>query len=252
MQERIRKAIGLRYKHLPYWYTLFYEHERTGEPIIKPLVLNYPEDENVYELDQQFLVGDNILVCPITEDNTERWQCYLPGGTKEVWYDVENTLLYFGLGNFEFRVDLSSNLYFYRGGSIIPIRNTIRSASIYTLDDPITLYVFLNTAKAAIGTLYIDDATTFDYLNKNYKYLKFKYIDGVLTTEKIDEDATFSKIVTFDKTVIYRPPSWVIGAKLHTNNIVKDLNVNYNAEGDYLTIENINHDLREPFKIVLQ
>lgn len=251
MQGRIRKALQIRYKHLAYWYTLFYEHQRTGEPIIKPLVYNYPNDSNIFEMDQEFLVGDNILVCPITEDNTERKTCYLPGGTKEIWYDFENTLLYWGLGNFEFRVDLSTNLYFYRGGSIIPIKNTIRSSAISTLDDPITLYVFLNTKNTAEGTLYIDDTISFDYLNKEYKYLKFTYANGVLKSEKIDEDASFSKVVTFDKTVIYRPPTNVKGAKLHTLRNVHDLNVDYNSEGDYLTIEHINHDLSEPFKIEL-
>lgn len=251
MQERIRKTIHIRYKHLPYWYTLFYEHHRTGEPVIKPLVYNYPKDENVFDMDQQFLVGDNILVCPITEDNVEKWTCYLPGGTKEVWYDFENTLLYWGLGNFEFPVDLSSNLYFYRGGSIIPIKNTIRSALVYTLDDPITLYVFLNTSKAATGTLYVDDTTSFNYLNKEYKYIKFSYANGVLKSEKIDEDTNYSKTISFDKTIIYRPPANVKGAKLHTKSNVEDLNVIYNSNGDYLTIENINHDLRKPFKIEL-
>lgn len=251
IQERIRKALQIRYKHLPYWYTLFYEHFRTGEPVIKPLIYNYPTDENVASMDQQFLVGDNILVCPITVDNTERTTCYLPGGTRETWYDFENTLLYWGLGNFEFRVDLSSNLYFYRGGSIIPIKNTIRSSSVYTLDDPITLYVFLNTSNRAVGTLYVDDTTSFNYLNKEYKYIRFTYSSGSLKSAIIDKDASFSKIVTFDRTIIYRPPTNINGAKLHTKSSVHDLNVMYNAEGDYLSIENINHDLREPFEIHL-
>lgn len=251
MQERIRKAIQLRYKHLPFWYTLFYEHYRNGEPVIRPLVYQYPTDENVFDMDQQFLVGDSVLVCPITEDNTESQTCYLPGGKKEVWYDFENSLLYWGLGTFEFRVDLSSNLYFYRGGSIMPIRNTIRSASIYTLDDPVTLYVFLNTSNGAQGTLYVDDTTSFNYLNKEYKYLRFTYVNGVLSSVKIDEDTNYTKIINFDKTIIYRPPTNVKGAKLHTKGNIQNLNVQYSSGSEYLTIENINHDLREPFRIEL-
>lgn len=47
----------LRYKHLPVWYTLFYEHTRNGDPVLKPLFYQYPFDEAVFSIDDQLLVG---------------------------------------------------------------------------------------------------------------------------------------------------------------------------------------------------
>lgn len=253
MQTQIRAAIRLRYRHLPIWYTLFYEHYRTGDPVIRPLVYQYPDDENVFDLDQQFMVGDAILVCPITEDNVGQWTCYLPGGEDQYWYDFENTLLYRGIGNILFQVDMNTNLYFYRGGSIVPTRDTIRQAAVDTLDDPVTIYVFLNDDGVAGGTLYVDDTVSFNYRNKEYKYIQFTYENRVLTSEKIDADATYDKTVVFDKTVIYRPPSAVKRATLTTQSKrMQDLEVTYSPGGEFLTIENINHDLSEPFRIELQ
>lgn len=48
----------LRYLHLPYWYTQFYEHVRTGSSIIRGLFYQYPNDENIVDINDEFLVGE--------------------------------------------------------------------------------------------------------------------------------------------------------------------------------------------------
>ncbi|KAK4873325.1 hypothetical protein RN001_015354 [Aquatica leii] len=60
VQNRIWNALRQRYAHLPVWYTLFHEHEETGEPVIRPLVYHYPSDLNVFDIDNQLLVGSSI------------------------------------------------------------------------------------------------------------------------------------------------------------------------------------------------
>lgn len=57
MQEVLRNAIKLRYKHIPYLYTLFSEHDYTGDPIISPLFYRYP---GIQERDHQILIGKNV------------------------------------------------------------------------------------------------------------------------------------------------------------------------------------------------
>lgn len=57
VQTRIKNALRLRYAHLPLWYTLFWEHATTAEPVIRPLVYHYPDDANVFDIDNQLLVG---------------------------------------------------------------------------------------------------------------------------------------------------------------------------------------------------
>lgn len=253
IQERIRYAIQLRYFHLPYWYTLFYEHERTGEPVIKPLAYAFQSDAETYEIDYEWLAGDNVLARPVTEDNVGTVSVYFPGGSDQLWYDVENTLMYTGTGYRDIDVDLSSNVYFYRGGSIVPRRDTVRSASIYTHDDPINLYVFLTNSGEASGTLYIDDNTSFEYRNnKKYLYIQFNYSGGSLSSSNIDSDSSFDGDANLGNTVIYRPPSGLRGAKVTTRNRqAEELEIVYGPEDKYLTIVNPNIDLHYPFKIDL-
>lgn len=253
IQERFRYAIELRYKHLPYWYTLFYEHYRTGEPVVKPLIFNYEDDDNLLDNDKQWLVGDDIIVSPVLNENAGGITFYLPGGQSQIWYDVENTLLYRGIGYFTREVDISSNNYFYRGGSIVPRRDTIRSSSVYTLDDPINLYVFLDGNSEAEGTLYVDDATSFKYQNKEYLYVRYTFADNAITASKIDEDSNYEGTVTIGSIVIYRPPSGMKSAKIQNTESkeVKEAKVVYTNEGKILQIDEVNIDARAPFIVKL-
>lgn len=56
----IREAIRVRYSLLPYWYTLFYEAEQHGHPIMKPLWVDFPKDEKTFTMEDQHLIG---MVC---------------------------------------------------------------------------------------------------------------------------------------------------------------------------------------------
>jgi alpha-glucosidase len=76
-----RDMIKLRQRLLPYLYTLFEECHRTGAPILRPLLFDYPEDETTYTADDEFLLGDSLLVAPITRPGVEHRHVYLPEGT---------------------------------------------------------------------------------------------------------------------------------------------------------------------------
>ena len=53
----IRDAIRARYSYLPYWYTLFYEGEQKGHPVMRPLWVEYPTDHETFRMDDEYLVG---------------------------------------------------------------------------------------------------------------------------------------------------------------------------------------------------
>lgn len=98
VRARIRNALKLRYAFLPLWYTLFWEHEISGDPVIRPLFYQYPNDVNVVDIDDQVLVGSSILARPVTESGATSVNIYFPGGTEELWYDIEDYKLYKGTG----------------------------------------------------------------------------------------------------------------------------------------------------------
>ncbi len=79
-----RKYINLRYELLPYLYDLMRETEQTGIPMSRPLVLEYEQDENVRNRNDEFMLGDRMLVAPVVEQGARERMVYLPEGT---WYD---------------------------------------------------------------------------------------------------------------------------------------------------------------------
>jgi alpha-glucosidase len=76
-----------------YIYDLALRSKETGEPIVKPLFFRNPEDENTYTIADQFLLGDKFLVAPVTTENANSRDIYLPQGS---WVDFWNETVYQG------------------------------------------------------------------------------------------------------------------------------------------------------------
>ncbi|WP_280771416.1 glycoside hydrolase family 31 protein [Salipaludibacillus daqingensis] len=76
----VKKYIQLRYQWFPEFYKWFYEAHKTGLPVMRPLVLEYPNDKETHHLFDQFLIGENTIVAPIMTPDTKHRVVYLPEG----------------------------------------------------------------------------------------------------------------------------------------------------------------------------
>ena len=168
----IRNAIVMRYKLLPYIYTLFYQHATYGIPMWKPMFFEYPDTPNEV-LDKQFMFGSNILVIPILSDYDNE-KGYLPiNSSWYSYYDYKKM----SNGNIELENDISKIGIFIRGGSIIPMFGRLRrSGTIMRIMDPYSFLVFLDDNGYASGYFYIDDGVSWNFKDKEYilKELLFK------------------------------------------------------------------------------
>lgn len=112
-----RKYVELRYSLLPYFYDLCRVCTQTGLPVIRPLVLHYEHDETVRNLNDEFLVGEQLLVAPVVEQGAVKRMVYLPEG---IWYDYWTHKEYQGKEYYLVDAPLDTCPLFVKAGSILP------------------------------------------------------------------------------------------------------------------------------------
>lgn len=113
-------------------YTVFQEASESGMPIMRPLWVQYPLDPKTFDMDDQWMVGSDILVKPVTTEGTTSIAVYFPAvagwagasqgeGRAERWYDVDTMIAVAGLGAYRtVQAPLEKIPVFQRGGSIVP------------------------------------------------------------------------------------------------------------------------------------
>jgi len=172
-----RKFIELRYQLLPFLYTEFYKSSTSGIPIMRPLVLEFPDDKTTYRLDTQFMVGGDMLVSPVLEaGSTTRWM-YLPKGD---WYDYWTRKKIAGGKWMEAAAPLDRLPVFVRAGAVIPMQQIVQFTDQAPVD-PMTFEIFPSTG--AEGMCYEDDGTSFDYQKGNYRTVEVRAsVQGTTTT----------------------------------------------------------------------
>ncbi|XP_061756152.1 neutral alpha-glucosidase AB isoform X1 [Nerophis ophidion] len=197
----IREAVRQRYTLLPYWYQQFYHTYRTGQPVMRPLWVEYTQDPATYALEDQFLIGRDLLVHPVTEEGARGVTAYLPG-KEEVWFDVHTFQKHNGAQNLYIPVTMSSIPVFQRGGSIIPRKLRVRRSSTCMEHDPYTLMVALDPQGAAEGELYIDDGHTFNFEKKEFIHRKLSFANNILSSLNLSPEAQFSTSSSVERIVI--------------------------------------------------
>lgn len=173
--SHIRDALRLRYQILPYFYTQFHYAYEHLTPILRPLFIEYPKDPITFGMESTFLVGRDLLVHPVTTEGAPHVDVYLPGLTKDVWYDYTTLHRYHAGRIITVETPLSYTPIFQRGGSIVTTKDRVRRSSVQMKDDPFTLRIALDENQSATGTLYLDDGETFQYQNNKYELLTFHY-----------------------------------------------------------------------------
>ncbi|XP_043215763.1 sucrase-isomaltase, intestinal-like [Amphibalanus amphitrite] len=150
-----RDALGLRYRLLPYLYTLFWRARAFGEPVVRSLAFQFPTDPALRGVDTQFLWGDGVMVAPILDETSmTSVNVTLPAGK---WWDLrDGKLAYSGdiTTTFQYHVGMDEMIPVYaRAGTILPWqRNETTTAAARR--NPFNLSVFGDTAA---GELYWDD-----------------------------------------------------------------------------------------------
>jgi alpha-glucosidase len=173
-QEAIRKRyIELRYQLLPYIYTSVEETTRTGIPLMRPMFLEYPQAESLYnEIDDghllEYLFGRDLLVAPRETELQDKLHISLPPGS---WYDFWTGKKIVATEEIEVDPGLAEVPVFARAGAIIPEQPIVQSTS-QKPDGPLRLLVY--PGEDCRGSVYADDGVSFKYKNGEFLRINFR------------------------------------------------------------------------------
>lgn len=164
-----RKYIELRYKLLPYLYTMFYRYATDGIPMIKPLVYFDQEDHQTYYRTDEFICGDHLLVCPIQEPNAKGRRMYIPRGR---WYNYWTGEVVEGGKEQWVDADIQTIPLFVREGGIIPKYPVQQYVGEKTIEE-VELEIYYKEGKLN-SVLYEDAHEGYDYRKGRYSFRTFK------------------------------------------------------------------------------
>ncbi|KAL4706126.1 hypothetical protein ACJJTC_012925 [Scirpophaga incertulas] len=246
----LRDAVRRRYALIDFWYTLFYEHSKDGLPVMRPLFMHYPMEEATFTIDDQYLLGDKLLVKPVVTQGATSVKVYLPGAESgTVWYDVDSYQAYAANGYMSVDVNLSKIPVYQRGGTVVARKERVRRSSQLMAHDPYTLVAALHGNHTAYGSLYIDDGETYEYKKNKYIYAKLSYSSEEMSYKFVNEKANFPTRSWVERIVIAGikvPPKT---AKLHQGDKQTALQMTLHKGNDVLVIRKPAASMAQPWKI---
>ncbi len=176
----------LRYRLMPYIYTMTARVHFDDYTIMRPLVMDFATDRNVLDISDEFMFGDAFLVCPVYQYKARSRKVYLP--QDEIWYDFHTQKAYSGGQAIEADAPYEYSPLFVRSGQIVAMGNDIE----YTAqpnDNAIELQIY--AGKDASCYLYEDDGTSYDYESGAWARIPIRWTDADGLLEIGDREGTF-------------------------------------------------------------
>lgn len=116
-----RTLVNLRYRLIPYLYSCAHEAAKTGLPILRPMVLEFPGDPETHAIDTQYMLGPSLLVAPVLEEGATKKRVYFPAGLWTNWWSGTE---HGGPGWVEVSAPLERLPLFVREGTLLPLAPT--------------------------------------------------------------------------------------------------------------------------------
>jgi alpha-D-xyloside xylohydrolase len=167
----------MRYRIMPYIYSLAGMAHFDDYTIMRPLVMNFPLDRQTHDIGDQYMFGPALMVCPVYRYEARSREVYFPAGTG--WYDVYSGQYIEGGVVKTVDAPYSRIPLFAPEGAIIPTGEPIQ----HTRQLQANITVFVYTGKDGVFTMYDDEHT-------NYNYEKGAYTNVTLTYSENDKTLT--------------------------------------------------------------
>lgn len=191
VEDLARKFIELRYQLLPYIYTTFWQYAKKGTPMLRPITFLDQNDTETYFRKDEFGVGDQLLVCPVTQAEADGRWLYLPQGRWYYYWDDEQ---FHGGMEVWAEASLDRIPMFVRAGAVLPHYPVMQYVGEFELEE-LFLHVYY-TNKNHSSTLYEDAGDEYGYENGQFAEKTFK-------TSGSENTFTIQQTITGDFTPTY-------------------------------------------------
>jgi alpha-glucosidase len=198
-ETAIRKALELRYRLIPYYYSLAHDSYQTGERLMRPLIMDFPNDPALADLSDEWLMGPSLLAAPMIDRGNVR-SVYLP---HDKWFEFDTNTLLDGGTTLRRRVSLDDIPAYVRAGSILPLAPPILHTDQLP-GGPLELQIY--PGRDATFTLYEDDGRTTSYQHGQQRRTTFTWTDATRTLSwSIDPGYTDNNIFTGMNIKLFDP-----------------------------------------------
>ena len=184
-QGILTNYIALRYHLLPYIYSDAWQVTKANASMMRPLVMDFRADTNVFNVGDQFLFGPALMACPVMHAGETNRSVYLPAGAN--WHDFWTGNKTAGGQTVKGASPIQTMPLYVRAGSIIPYGPAIEYAS--QSGDPIELRVYRGAD--ASFTLYEDEGDNYNYEQGVLATIPFTWNDAKQTLTIGERQGTF-------------------------------------------------------------
>ena len=195
LEQKVKKLVEIRMSLIPYLYTAFAKYHFEGIPPFRSLILDCPEEKEVWNIEDQYMMGDHILCAPFLNGASTR-KVYFPQGK---WHDFNSNKIYEGGQSYEITMTLDETPMFVRDGVILPLARPVQYITPQTVFD-ITCRVYGQPQQPSF--LFEDDGYTFDFENGSYNFVELRWNEA-----KKKNSGTVIINGTFKKK-LYRITGW--------------------------------------------
>jgi alpha-glucosidase len=155
-EAAIRKALNLRYRLIPFLYSLGHEAYNTGSPMMRPLIMEFQNDSAVANLTDEWLLGRGLLAAPVLDSGGTR-SVYLPNDS---WYDFNSGNAIQGPAKFQVTKGLDEIPVYVRAGTILPLGPVVQHTG---QKSPEPLEIRIYPGHNSSFTMTEDDGHTYNY-----------------------------------------------------------------------------------------
>lgn len=155
---KAKKSVELRYQLMPYNYTLSFDNNQKGTPLMRPLFFEEPDNKSLTSVSGTYFWGNDFLVTPITKSGVTSTEIYFPKSSN--WFDFYTDEKHNAGTTETIKVSEDYIPTFVRGGSFIPMIEPIQNTSGYSLENFKLHYYFDESVAHSTGMVYNDDGLT--------------------------------------------------------------------------------------------